>query len=85
MEKSEKWTRLNRLFLDRAEQLKESFYTNMVDDLKTYNFGQWYSKIKRMSTMDPTNNEKICVEELENLSSKNKLIDLQKFLTYMFL
>ena len=56
--KSEKWTRLNRLFLERAEQLKESYYTNMVDDLKTSNVGQWYSKIKRMSQIDPTKNEK---------------------------
>ena len=28
--------------------------------------------IKRMSTLDPTKNEKICVEELENLSSKQQ-------------
>ena len=59
--------RTDRLFLERAEQLKKSYHRNMVDDLKTSNFGHWYSKIKRISQIDPIKNEKICVEELENL------------------
>ena len=70
--RSEKWTNLNQLFLERAEYLKESYYTNMVEDLKTSKVGQWYSKVKRMSSIDPTRDEKICVEKLEELSSMDQ-------------
>ena len=59
--KSEKWKNLDKLFSERADQLKEHYYTNMVEDLKTSNVGQWYSKVKRMSSIDPTKEEKVCV------------------------
>ena len=44
----------------------------MVEDLKTSNVGQWYSKVKRMSSIDPTKEEKVCVEELMNLPSEQQ-------------
>ena len=43
---------LNKQFLERADMLKQSYYENVVDDLKTSNIGEWYSKIKRMSQID---------------------------------
>ena len=41
----------------------------MVKDLRTSEPGQWYSKVKRMSNLDPTVSDTISVEELEGLSS----------------
>ena len=52
-----------------ADQLKESYYKNMVEDLKTSNVGQWYSKIKRI---DPTQEDKVNVAEIMDLSSKQQ-------------
>ena len=70
--KSEKWKRLDQLFSDMADQLKEFYYKNMVEDLKTSNVGQWYSKIKRMSSIDPTQEDKVNVEEIMDLPSQQQ-------------
>ena len=56
-------------FTERIGQLKEWYYKNMVEDLKTSNVSQWYSKVKRMSSIDPTSDEKIFVQELMELPS----------------
>ena len=45
----------------------------MVHDLKTSNPGQWYSKVKRMSAIDPTVTEQIHVEELNGLSNQEQV------------
>ena len=42
--KSEKWKRLNEQFQTKCKQAKASYYTNIVEDLKTSNPSQWYSK-----------------------------------------
>ena len=70
--KSEKWLKLNEEFLERSKELKESYYVNMVEDLKTSNVGQWYSKVKRMSSVDPTHDDKVLVEELMHLPSSDQ-------------
>ena len=44
----------------------------MVEDLKTSKIGQWYSKVKRMSSIDPTRDEKISVEEIVEFSSEQQ-------------
>ena len=55
--KSDKWVyRLNKAFLEKADQLKQYYYSNMVEDLKTSNPGQWYSKLKRMSSINAAQN-----------------------------
>ena len=41
----------------------------MVEDLKTSNPGQWYSKLKRMSSVDQSKDDKVFVHELMGLSS----------------
>ena len=71
--KSKKWLKLNKLFLERTEHLKASYYSNMVEDLKTSNPGQWYSKVKRMASIDPTQDDKICVQDLMNISSDQQV------------
>ena len=65
--KSEKWKKLDKIFTEKSEEQKVSYYENMVEDLKNSNPGQWYSKIKRMSQLDPTKSNDIDVEELQNL------------------
>ena len=67
--RSKKWLKLNQLFQERAEQLKESYYTNMVEDLKISNPGQWYSKLKRMAAIDPAQDDKVCVQQIMDLPS----------------
>ena len=44
----------------------------MVKDLKTSEPGQWYSKVKRMSNLNPTVADTISVEELEGLSNEEQ-------------
>ena len=44
----------------------------MVEDLTTSNIGQWYSKVKRMSQMDPAKDEKVYVQELMDVPSQTQ-------------
>jgi hypothetical protein len=44
----------------------------MVEDLKTSNIGQWYSKVKWMSQIDPTTDEKVSVSELMDVPSQTQ-------------
>ena len=67
--KSDKWKKLNKLFEERAEVLKENYYKNIVEDLKVSNVGQWYSKLKRMSSIDEHLEEKVLVEDLIDVPS----------------
>ena len=41
----------------------------MVEDLKISNVGQWYSKLKRMSSIDPTKDENVLVQNIMDLPS----------------
>ena len=73
--------------MEKSDELKESYYQNMVEDLKTSNPGQWYSKVKRMSSIDPTKDDRVLVEELMNLPSnlqaKKLLTVFLKYRTFM--
>ena len=70
--KSKKWEALRQEFLERSLHLKELYYINMVEDLKNSNVSQWYSKVKRMSEIDPTSEEKVQVQELVNQPSQTQ-------------
>ena len=70
--KSNKWKKLNQSLLEMTSQLKTDYYENMVEDLKESNVGQWYSKVKRMSSIDPTREEKILVQEINDLPSNQQ-------------
>ena len=76
--RSEKWLKLNEQFLERADRLKKEYYKNRVEDLKTSNTSQWYSKLKRMSSLDQTKEDEIEVEDLigsSNQSQAEKIAD----------
>ena len=53
-----------------SETWQESYYKNVVEDLKDSNSGQWYSKIKRMSTIDQTKDDVVTVQQFKGETSK---------------
>ena len=67
--KSKKWIMLNEEFNKRVIMLKESYYENVIDDLKTSNVSAWYSKIKKMSQIDSKDQGTVQVHEIMHLSS----------------
>ena len=70
--KSDKWKSLNIEFLERAERLKLDYNKNVVEDLKSSNIGQWYSKLKRMSGVSKVRDEKITVEALSEIPTNQQ-------------
>ena len=70
--KSPKWKKLNSEFEEKSKELKKSYYKNMVEDLKTSNPGEWYSKVKRMSTLDQQKDDCISVEQFKGETSQNQ-------------
>ena len=70
--KSPKWNRLNKLFEMKCYQAKTTFYENIVMDLKNSAPGQWYSKLKRMSSYDQLKSEEVEVEEIAHLSNQQQ-------------
>ena len=71
-QKSDKWREMNSNFQEKSTEMKESYYKNMVQDLKISNPGQWYSKVKRMSSMDQTKEDKVMVQQFVGMSSKEQ-------------
>ena len=51
--KSSKWRNLNKLFEEKSELAKKSYYTNIVEDLKNSHPGQWYSKLNGLQIHFP--------------------------------
>ena len=70
--KSPKWKKLSGLLEEKCEEAKSNYYINIVSDLKSSNPGQWFSKLKRMSSHDQMKNEKVNVEELMNFSDSEQ-------------
>ena len=54
---------------EKTKKFKQNYYQNMVEDLKTSNIGQWYSKLKRMSSIDPTKDQTVQVQTIMDLPS----------------
>ena len=62
--KSQRWKYLNAKFEQMCSNAKTNYYTNIIEDLKTSNPGQWYSKLKRISSHNQEKSEHVQVEEL---------------------
>ena len=77
-QKSEKWITMKQQFDDKCEKAKEDYYQNTVDDLKSSNPSQWYSKIKRMGGLGGCQTDAIKVEELEGLSDVDQAEQIAK-------
>ena len=67
--KSEKWINLRQHFEEKCQKAKEDYYENTVEDLKSANPSQWYSKVKRMGGLHESQSNIIQVEELEGMSN----------------
>ena len=70
--KSLKWRTLDEKFKQRCTEEKANYYNSMVKDLKTSQPKQWYSKLKRMSSIDQTKNEDVLVENIASMSNKDQ-------------
>ena len=70
--KSQKWKTLEELFQNKCQLAKQSYYENIVSDLKLSNPGQWYSKLKRMTCYDQTKSDQVMVESISHLSDKDQ-------------
>ena len=62
--RSLKWFNLNEKVMKLVTNAKSKFYANFVEDLKTSNENQWYSKLKRISSYDIHLKEPIQVSEI---------------------
>ena len=52
--KSSKWHFLNDKYMKLIKKSKVSYANKMVNDLKSSNPSHWYSKVKRMSSINRT-------------------------------
>jgi hypothetical protein len=57
---------------EKESELKEQYYENIVQDLKESNVSQWYSKLKRMSSIDPTKQDKVVVQDIMDVPSNQQ-------------
>ena len=65
-----KWKLLNAEFGSKCEKAKQDYSKNIVNDLKTSDPSQWYSKIKRMSSQDEE--QEVEVQELMHLCPQDQ-------------
>ena len=76
--KSKKWHFLNSKFEEKFSEEKEKYYTNIVEDLKISQPGQWYSKLKRMSSHDQAKSEEPIVLSFDGLSDQAQAEEIAK-------
>ena len=76
--KSEKWNNLNEEYKQKLKKSKESYYKNMVEDLKISKPALWYSKVKRMGAL-LDKDEEIFVEELLGIKSDQQANQIADF------
>ena len=70
--KSSKWNSMTENFRKKCEQAKKDYSKNIVNDLKSSNPSQWYSKIKRMSSYSNEKDQDIVVQELAGLKPQDQ-------------
>ena len=61
--RSEQWKSLDKHFKSQVKCAKESFYKEMIADLRKKNPSQWYSSLKRISGYDQKS-EKVIIAEI---------------------
>ena len=71
--KSQKWKELNSEFIQKCENEKANYYSNIVHDLKTSNPGKWYSKVKRMAGKQSKMEEISTIEELRGVENDQQM------------
>ena len=69
---SQKWNNLNETYKACLSQAKLKYYKNIVQDLKTSNPSQWYSKLKRICSYEQERYAPLICSEIENLSDQEQ-------------
>jgi hypothetical protein len=64
---------MEELVNEKCELAKQSYYENVVQDLKNSNPSQWYSKLKMMTSYDQLKSEQVIVESICHLSDKDQV------------
>ena len=70
--KSQKWQNLRQKLKAKCEKAKNSYYRNIVEDLKESNPSQWYTKIKRMGGLPDKRSAHVMIEELSGLPDQSQ-------------
>ena len=65
-----KWKLLNAKFLSKCEKANQDYSKTIVNELKTSDPSQWFSKSKRMSSQDTE--QEVEVQELMHLSPQDQ-------------
>ena len=60
-------------FKSKCQKEKSDYYKNIVQDLKTSNTKDWYSKVKRMCSIGQMKNEETNVESISTLTDKEQV------------
>ena len=70
--RSEKWSKLNKVFKKEVKAAKANFYAETVADLKTKKPGQWYSALKHITAYDQQKCQSVNVEEISHLTDQEQ-------------
>ena len=70
--KSGKWESLNKKFKNKVSKAKSKYYEKMITNLREGNPGQWYSKLKRMTSYDQHKSDQIICEEISDKSDQEQ-------------
>ena len=65
-------------FKQKCQSAKESYYENIVEDLKTSDVSQWYSKVKRMAGTSLDRQEDVYVDQLQGLDAQQQAEEIAK-------
>ena len=61
-----------KIFLQKCQKAKNDYVENIVNDLKSSDVSQWYSKIKRMSSHFKENEDDSEVQDMIGMSNKDQ-------------
>ena len=76
--RSGKWSEMNQTFKKEVKNAKESFYRNMIADLRKKKPSQWYSSLKRITGFDQKS-EKVIIEEINHLTDEKQAESIADF------
>ena len=75
--KSEKWHILNKEFKGSVQLAKKN-YKKIISELTNKNTSKWYSTMKKVTSQDQHQNDKIFVQEINHLTDQDQAEKLAK-------
>ena len=70
--RSQKYLFLETQYNNELKKSESEYYKNMIEDLKNSKPGQWFSKLKRMTSYDQNKSEEIFVDEISSLCDQEQ-------------